>query len=89
MPSKKYLEISGHSDEQLTAELASAQRDYQQLRFDHYTRGVDDVARISSLRRDIARIKTEQTRRSHAALGDGAGKPRKLTRRQRLTAKQA
>ena len=89
MPSKKYLEITGHSDEQLLAELESAERDYQQIRFDHYTRGVDNVARISSLRRDIARLKTEQTRRSNAALNGGAGKARKRSRRQRLNAKQA
>ena len=89
MPSKKYIEISGHSDEQLSAELASAERDYQQIRFDHYTRGVDNVAQIGTLRRDIARLKTEQSRRANAALNGGTGRPRKLSRRQRFNAKQA
>lgn len=89
MPSKKFIEVSGHSDEQLATELANAERDYQQIRFDHYTRGVENVAQISTLRRDIARFKTEQTRRANAAANDGAGKTRKLTRRERLQANQA
>ena len=89
MPSKKYTEIAGHSDEQLATELENAERDYQQLRFDHYTRGIENVAQISVLRRDIARIKTEQSVRANAAANGGAGKTRKLTRRARLQAKQA
>lgn len=89
MPSKKYAEVASHSDEQLVTELESAQREYQQIRFDHYTRGIDNVAQIRNLRRDIARIKTEQTRRANSALNHGAGKAPKLTRRKRLQAKQA
>lgn len=89
MPSKKFIEVSGHSDDQLATELANAERDYQQIRFDHYTRGVENVSQISTLRRDIARYKTEQTRRANAASNGGAGKSRKITRRARLQAKQA
>ena len=85
MPSKKYQEVAGHSDEQLATELENAERDYQQLRFDHYTRGIENVAQIKSTRRNIARIKTEQTVRTNAA----APRARKLTRRARLQAKQA
>ena len=89
MPSKKYQEVAGHSDEQLTAELENAERDYQQLRFDHYTRGIENVGQIKSLRRNIARIKTEQTARVHAAENGGQGRTRQKTRRARLQAKQA
>ncbi len=88
MATKKFLEVSGQSDEQLSTELATSVRDYQQLRFDHYTRGIDDVARIKSLRRDIARLKTEQSRRELSTLNDGAGKAPKGTRRSRLQAQQ-
>ncbi len=89
MASKKFLEVSGQSDEQLAQELTDTVRDYQQIRFDHYTRGVDDVARIKNLRRDIARLKTEQSRRELSKINDGQGRPRKGTRRSRLQAKQA
>ncbi len=89
MATKKFLEVSGQSDEQLTKELTSTVTEYQQMRFDHYTRGVDDVARIKVLRRDIARLKTEQSRRELTKINDGKGRPTKGTRRSRLKAKQA
>ena len=85
MATKKFTEMSAHSDEQLATELKGAQQEYQQLRFDHYTRGVDDVSRIRALRRDIARLKTETTRRELAESPRAA----KRTRRMRMQAKQA
>ena len=89
MASKKYLEVAGHSDEALGTELANAEREYQQIRFDHYTRGIDDVSNIKNLRRDIARLKTEQTKRANASASAGAGRERKQTRRLRMKAKNA
>ena len=89
MATKKFLEVSAHSDDNLASELKSAEREYQQIRFDHYTRGLDNVGRIRELRRDIARLKTETTRRSLAQINDGAGRAPKLTRRKRLQGKQA
>lgn len=88
MATKKFLELQGHSDEDLRVELASAAREYQQLRFDHYTKGVQSVSRIRELRRDIARIKTENRRRELAALNEGQGRTPKATRRARLQAKK-
>lgn len=84
MASTKYQELQGHSDDDLGVELASAQKEYQQMRFDNYARGVASPAQIKELRRDIARIKTEQRRRELAAMNDGRGRPRKQTRRRRL-----
>ena len=89
MASKKYLELQGHSDEDLAVELKSARREYQQMRFDNYTKGIESVGAIRTLRRDIARINTEIRRRELALLNDGAGRPSRATRRARLQAKQS
>ena len=89
MATKKFLEVSAHSDENLSEELKRAEREYQQIRFDHYTKGLDDVSRIRQLRRDIARLKTETSRRTLTQLNDGAGRAPKMTRRKRLQSKQA
>ena len=89
MASKKYLEVAGHSDEALRSELEKAEREYQQIRFDHYTRGLDNVSDIKTLRRDIARLKTEQTKRSLTSdTGEGV-RARKQSRRLRMEAKNA
>ena len=90
MASKKYLELQGHSDDDLAVELTSARREYQQMRFDNYTKGIESVASIRTLRRDIARIETEIRRRELAtAAENGLARQRKRTRRARLQAKQA
>ena len=89
MASKKYLEFQGRSDEDLAGDLASAEREYQQARFDNYTKGLDSPGKIRELRRDIARLKTEVRRREIATQFGDAGRPRKLTRHKRLAAKQA
>ena len=89
MASKKYLELQGHSDDDLRVELGAARREYQQMRFDNYTKGIESIAKIRELRRDIARINTEIRRRELNALHGEAGRPRKLTRRRRHQAKNA
>lgn len=89
MASKKYLELQGHSDEDLNVELSSARREYQQMRFDNYTKGIESATSIRTLRRDIARIQTEIRRRELTSLNDGAGRAARKTRRARLLAKQS
>ena len=89
MASKKYLELQGHSDEDLKVELTSARREFQQMRFDNYTKGIESAASIRTLRRDIARIQTEIRRRELATDNDGAGRVARRTRRARLLAKQS
>ena len=89
MASKKYLELQGHSDDDLRVELDAAQREYRQMRFDNYARGIASVSQIKELRRDIARIKTEVRRRELSLENEGAGRAPKLTRRKRLAAKHA
>ena len=89
MASKKYLELQGHSDEDLKVELTSARREFQQMRFDNYTKGIESAASIRTLRRDIARIQTEIRRRELATDNDGAVRVARRTRRARLLAKQS
>ncbi len=89
MASAKYLELQGHSDEDLSVELASARREYQQMRFDNYTKGIESVSAIRTLRRDIARINTEIRRREIANSPELAARAGRRSRRARLLAKQA
>ena len=89
MASKKYLELQGHSDEDLKVELTSAQREYQQMRFDNYTKGIESATKIRELRRDIARLNTEIRRRELATFNEGVGRAAKRTRRACLLAKQS
>ena len=89
MASKKFIDLQGHSDEDLSVELKEARREYQQMRFDNYTKGIASVASIRTLRRDIARINTEMRRRELAAMNDGAGRAPRLSRRARIQNKQA
>ena len=86
MASKKFDDLGKMSTDDLAVELGEAQKEYRQMRFDNYARGIASPAAIRELRRDIARIKTEQRRRELAALNDGRGRPRKQTRRRRLAA---
>ena len=86
MASKKFEDLSKMSTDDLAVELEAAQREYHQMRFDNYAQGIPSTAAIPELRRDIARIKTEQRRRELEAMNDGQGRLRKLTRRKRLAA---
>ena len=89
MASKKYLELQGHSDDDLRVELTSAQREYQQMRFDNYTKGIESASKIRELRRDIARLNTEIRRRELENSNEGEDRVAKRTRRARLLAKQS
>ena len=46
------------SVEELNLKESDLRRDLWKLRFDNHTNQLDDTAKISRLRRDIARIKT-------------------------------
>ena len=68
MASKKQLELQGFSDQDLQAELADIEAQYQKLEFDHAIKGLDNPTSLREVRRDIARLKTEIRRRELAAL---------------------
>jgi large subunit ribosomal protein L29 len=80
---KEKLNLVDMTDEELRSELASAEREYQQLKFDHASKGIANPMEIPALRRDIARILTEGRRREIAAMS-----PEELAMRSKLRARR-
>ncbi len=68
MATKKYLELKEFSVEELNKELAAAEKEYVGMKFDHAVTGLENPLSVRSLRRDIARIKTEIRRREVEAM---------------------
>jgi large subunit ribosomal protein L29 len=68
MATKKFIELSEMSEDDLRAELVQINAQYQKLRFDHTIKGLDNPVTLRSTRRDIARIETELRSREVAAL---------------------
>ena len=68
MSSKKFEELQNYSLEDLTAEIEQTEASYQKLRFDHAIKGLEDPMRLREVRRDIARLRTEQRRRELGGL---------------------
>ncbi len=65
---KEKLNLVDMTDDQLRSELASAEQEYQQLKFDHAAKGIGNPMEIRELRRNVARILTEGRRRELAAM---------------------
>jgi len=62
--SKKYLnDLRLKSAEELDAELVNAKRELFNLRFQNATNQLDNTARITDVRKNIARIQTVITQR--------------------------
>ena len=68
MATKKFIELSEMSEDDLRAELVQINAQYQKLRFDHTIKGLDNPVTLKETRRDIARIQTELRRREVAAM---------------------
>jgi len=62
----KGSEVRAMSDEELRAKLMELKKEQFNLRFQKATGQLENTARIRQVRRDIARIKTEQTARRKA-----------------------
>jgi large subunit ribosomal protein L29 len=63
MANRKYTELAELSDLDLQARLDEQNVQYQQLRFDHSIKGLDNPLQLRATRKDIARLKTEIRRR--------------------------
>ena len=63
----KIEDLRAKSDDQLNADLADLKREAFNLRFQAATNQLERPARIKEVRRDIARIKTQQGERARAA----------------------
>ncbi len=67
MKKKTYLEeLNGKSAEQLKDELVSAKKELFNLRFQNATNQLDNTARITEVRKNIARIQTVITQKANA-----------------------
>jgi large subunit ribosomal protein L29 len=80
---KEKLNLVEMSDDDLRSHLASVEREYQQLKFDHAAKGIANPMEIRKMRRDIARILTEGRRREIAAMD-----PYELEQRSKLRARR-
>ena len=85
MATKKYLELKEFTSEELASELKETQAQYQKLKFDHATRGLDNPLVLREVRRDIARIQTAIRQRELGELSEKeiAGRSKKRARRRR------
>ncbi len=60
----KSEDVRACSDDQLQGELLKLKKEQFNLRFQQATGGLENTARFKHIRRDIARIKTDQRRRA-------------------------
>ena len=68
MASKKFLELQEYSDADLKAEIGNTVTQYQKLKFDHAIKGLDNPIQLRDVRRDIARLRSEERRREVATM---------------------
>jgi len=67
----EYRELQGLNDDQLDAKLGELHEESFNLRFQFATRQLTNTARLREVRKDIARVKTEQRARELAAAAEG------------------
>ncbi len=65
---KEKLNVAEMTDADLQTELASLEREYQQMKFDHAVKGLGNPLELREVRRNIARILTEGRSRELAAM---------------------
>lgn len=63
----KTKELRTQSEDQMAGQLGELKREQFNLRFQAATGQLEKPARVRTVRRTIARIKTLQTQRAHAA----------------------
>ena len=68
MKAKDYIkELNAKDEKALLEELTNAKKELFNLRFQHATNQLDNTARISDVRKNIARIQTVMTAKQMAA----------------------
>lgn len=79
------LDATVFSAEELVEELRNAEANYQRLKFDHATTGLDNPQRLVEIRRDVARLKTEVRKRQlvESSVEEIANRSRIKARRKR------
>lgn len=64
MALRKYSEISGMNSETLERDLKSNISDLHRLKLEHKVKGLQNPVQIKFLRKEIAMMKTEMTKRT-------------------------
>lgn len=67
MAIEKLSDFSSYADIELQGELDKLATTYQQLKFEHSIKGLQDPRDIRTVRRNIARVNTELRKREIAA----------------------
>ena len=83
MASNKTLELRDVSDTDLQDQLNETTASFEKMKFDHTVNGIENPLQLRTVRRDIARIKTELRRRELAAMPAEALQQRDDIRRRR------
>ena len=65
---KDKLDVVNMTEADLRSNAASMENEYQQMKFDHATKGLSNPLELRWLRRDIARVYTEARNREIAAM---------------------
>jgi len=84
MPTKKSLELKEFTSEDLQSELQETLKQYQKMKFDHATKGLENPLSIREVRRDIARMETELRRREMETMNESS-----LVKRSRIRSRRA
>ncbi len=63
MATKKFLELQDFTDQDLLNELKETRLQYDKMKFDHAIKGLDNPISLRDVRRDIARLASEVSRR--------------------------
>lgn len=64
----KYAEIKELSIEELKSNIASAKVNLTKMKFSHALSALENPLKINALRKDIARLNTELTKRQNAVV---------------------
>jgi len=85
MATEKFLKAKGYTVDELNAQLAETESQYQKLKFDHALKGLENPLSLREIRRDIARLKTEVNRRRIADMSPEqlALRTKKVSRRRK------
>lgn len=68
MATKKFLELQNMTADAINTELKQASADLVRMKFDHGSKGLQNPIELKSLKRDIARLKTELRAREISAM---------------------
>jgi large subunit ribosomal protein L29 len=81
---KEKLQLAGKNVNDLLADLAGFENEYQQMKFDHAVKGLGNPMELREMRRNIARVQTELRQRELAAMS-----PEQIELRSKIRARRS